>query len=348
MKLHDTIASYLALKRSLGFIFAAETRILQAFERDCGNVQLEGISPEACQTFCRGAGPPTRWWERKRQALRGFFAYLLSRGHLSAAPIAELGPRMPRSFQAYIYSRGELQRLLDATATLESRRWPLHPLTFRTLLLVRYGAGLRPSEGLRLRCADVNLKERVLTIWDTKFFKSRLVPIGVDLAKALDAYRTSRRYLPLPSGARSPFFSSPSGSMISLAKLERIFVRLREHTGIRRAQARWQPRLHDLRHSFAVHKLIAWYREGADVQACLPLLATYLGHINLSGTQTYLTMTPQLLAEASQRLERYAALNHKEKDHECSTPARSLCPSFPSRGTGRRPQPQSQHPEKLP
>jgi len=330
MKLHNAIASYLSLKRSLGFVFAAETRILQAFERDRGNVPLEGISPEACQAFCRGAGPPTRWWERKHQALRGFFAYLLSRGRLAASPLAESGPRMPRSFQAYIYSRDELQRLLDATATLESRRWPMQPLTFRTLLLVLYAAGLRPGEGLRLRCADVDLKERVLAIWDTKFFKSRLVPIGADLAKALDAYRAARQCLPMPSGTRSPFFASPSGSTISLAKLEQIFVRLREHTGIRRAQARWQPRLHDLRHSFAVHRLIAWYREGADVQACLPLLATYLGHINLSGTQTYLTMTPQLLAEASQRFERYAALNHKEKDHDCSTPARHLCPSFPS------------------
>jgi integrase len=91
--------------------------------------------------------------------------------------------------------------------------------------------------------------------------------------------------------------------------LERIFRRLRVHAGIKRPAAdRWQPRLHDLRHTFALDRLIAWYREGADVQACLPLLATYLGHVNVSGTQTYLTMTPALLTEASQRFERYAAI----------------------------------------
>jgi len=316
MKLHDAIASYLALKRSLGFVFAVETRILQAFERERGNVPLEGLRPEECQAFCRGAGPPTRWWERKQQALRGFFAYLLSRALLRTSPLPQAGPRLPRSFQAYIYSRDELRRLLAATATLESRRWPLQPLTFRTLLLLLYGAGLRPGEGLRLRCADVDLKERVLAIWDTKFFKSRLVPIGADLAQALAAYCTARQGLPLPSGTGAPFFASPKGSTISLAKLEQVFVRLREHAAICRPQARWQPRLHDLRHSFAVHRLIAWYQEGADVQACLPLLATYLGHINLSGTQTYLTMTPELLAAASQRFERYAAPNPKEKAHD--------------------------------
>lgn len=317
MKLHDALESYISLKRSLGFVFASETRVLHAFEREIGNVPLEEIGPESCQAFCRGAGPPTRWWERKDQTLRGFFAYLLSRENIPASPLQEHRPRIPRSFEAYIYSRDELQRLLNATAILESHQWPMQPFTFRTLLLVLYGAGLRPSEGLRLRSDDVNLKERVLTIWDTKFFKSRLVPIGADLIKALDSYRSYRQRLLLSSATHSPFFASPSGNVISLAKLEQVFVRLRTHAGIRRQQARWQPRLHDLRHSFAVHRLIAWYREGADVQACLPLLATYLGHVNISGTQAYLTMTPELLAEASKRFERYATINNnKENDHD--------------------------------
>jgi site-specific recombinase XerD len=154
----------------------------------------------------------------------------------------------------------------------------------------------------------VDLADRVLAVWDTKFFKSRLVPIGCDLGKALKVYQTARQQLPLPDEARSAFFCTRTGHAISLAALEGVFVLLREHAGIRRPAAdRWQPRLHDLRHSFAVHRLIAWYREGADVQACLPLLATYLGHINLAGTQTYLTMTPELLAEASRRFERYAS-----------------------------------------
>lgn len=308
MTLTQAIECYVALKRSLGARFAADARILRSFHRVLGDMPLDSISRDACQTFCRGSGPPTRFWERKHHTLRGFFSYLITRGYLMASPLPPTAPRVPRSFQAYIYSHDELRRLLDATSILETTRSPHQPLTFRTLLLVLYGAGLRPSEALRLRCCDVDLADRILAIWDTKFFKSRLVPIGADLCKALGNYWTARRLLPVPDETRSVFFCTRTGHAISLAKLESVFVRLREHAGIRRPAAdRWQPRLHDLRHAFAVHRVIAWYREGADVQACLPLLATYLGHINLSGTQTYLTMTPELLGEASLRFERYAA-----------------------------------------
>jgi len=315
MTLAEAIESYLSLKRSLGAVFSADARILRSFRRVLGEVPLDSIGRDACQAFCRGAGPPTRFWERKHQTLRGFFRYLTTRGLVAASPLPHAAPRVARSFQAYIYSRDELRRLLEATSILETSRSPHQPLTFRTLLLMLYGAGLRPGEALRLRCCDVDLADRILAIWDTKFFKSRLVPIGTDLCKALETYWTVRQRLPLPDDTRSAFCCTRTGRLLSLARLESIFVRLREHAGIQRPSSdRWQPRLHDMRHAFAVHRVIAWYREGADVQACLPLLATYLGHINLSGTQTYLTMTHALLGEASLRFERYAALN-QEDDH---------------------------------
>ena len=315
MTLTEAVESYLLLKRSLGAVFSADARILRSFVRALGDVPLESIHREACQAFCRGTGPPSRFWERKHYTLRGFFGYLVGRGHLPASPLPDEGPQIPRSFQAYVYSHDELRRILDATSVLETDHWKQQALTFRTILLVLCGAGLRPGEALRLRCCDVDLAARLLAIWDTKFFKSRLVPIGADLCKALDFYRTIRQQLPLLDETRSSFFCTSTGLAISLAKLEKVFVRLREHAGIRRpATDRWQPRLHDIRHAFAVGRLIAWYREGADVQACLPLLATYLGHINLSGTQAYLTMTPELLGEASLRFERYVAF-HREDDH---------------------------------
>jgi integrase/recombinase XerD len=309
MTLIDAIDSYIAIKRTMGSVFRAERRILRSFGRALGHILVDAIDRPATQEFCRGTGPPTRWWERKHQALRGFFAYLVARGHLAASPLPDRGPRIPRLFEAHIYSRKELQRLLDATEILEDSRFPLQPLNFRSLLLTLYGAGLRPSEGLRLRCCDVDLDDRLLAIWDTKFFKSRLVPIGIGLAAALGTYNKVRQGLPMPAQARSAFFASNTGSAITLGRLERVFVRLREHAGIQSPTgARWQPRLHDMRHTFAVHRLIAWYREGADVQACLPLLSTYLGHVNVSGTKAYLTMTPELLVEASKRFERYAAI----------------------------------------
>src|SRR5712691_5127859 len=171
MTLTSAIASYVTLKRSMGAVFTAQAAILRAFARPRGDLPLDAISAEACSTFCRGTGSPTRFWENKHQTLRGFFTYLVSRGHLAASPLQEPGPRAARSFQPYIYSHEELQRLLHATVTLTSTRFPWQPLTYRTLILVLYGAGLRASEGLRLRCCDVDLCERLLSIWDTKFFQ---------------------------------------------------------------------------------------------------------------------------------------------------------------------------------
>jgi len=315
MTLTSAIDASLTLKRSLGAGLKAQETILRAFGRALGDIPLDAIAAEACSTFCRSTGSPTRFWENKHQTLRGFFNYLVSRGYLAASPLQEPGPRAARSFQPYIYSHEELQRLLHATVTLTSTRFPWQPLTYRTLILVLYGAGLRASEGLRLRCCDVDLCEHLLSIWDTKFFKSRIVPIGEDLCQALGTYRQARESLPTPAGSRSAFFAARSGNAVSRQQLEKVFRRLRQHAGIRRpATDRWQPRLHDLRHTMAVHRVIAWYREGVDVEARLPLLAAYLGHVNVSGTQIYLTMTPELLAEASLRFERYAAVG-KEHAH---------------------------------
>jgi integrase/recombinase XerD len=307
MTLTSAIDAYLTLKRSLGTVFTAQASILRAFGRAVGDMPLDAISTEVCSTFCRGPGPPTRFWENKHHTLRGFFSYLLSRGYIAASPLQEPGPRALQTFHPYIYSHEELQRLLDATARLASTRFPLQPLTYRTLLLVLYGAGLRVGEGIRLRGCDVDLHEGLLSIWDTKFFKSRVVPIGRALCRTLETYRTARESLPKPAGAHSPFFAARTGSALSRQQLEKVFRRLRQHAGIARpATDRWQPRLHDLRHTMAVHRVIAWYREGVDVQAHLPLLATSLGHVNVAGTQSYLSMTPELLAEASWRFERYA------------------------------------------
>lgn len=309
MKLFAALAAYVKLKQSLGAVFAADRRILRSLGHHLGDLPVDALTPDACRVFCLGPGAVTRFAERKHQTLRGFFTYLTARGHLAVSPLREPGPSAARTFQPYIYTHAELRLLLDATAILATPRWPLRAPTFRTLLLTLYGAGLRAGEALRLRDGDVDLDAKVLAIWDTKFFKSRLVPIGTDLVAALTTFRAQRAGPAHATDDAVAFFPSRTGAALTLASLERTFVRLRVHAGILRpASDRWQPRLHDLRHSFAVHRLIAWYRAGADVQAGLPLLATYLGHRNVTGTQTYLTMTPALLAAASQRFAAYAAL----------------------------------------
>lgn len=174
-------------------------------------------------------------------------------------------------------------------------------------MLLLYGAGLRIGEALALTLADVDLGEGILCVCESKFYKTRLVPIGQDLVRILSRHTMRRRGADqLEPG--SLLFLTRQGNAVTHQHAETTFCRLRVKANVvcDGAGRRHQPRLHDLRHSFAVHRLISWYRDGADVQRLLPKLATYLGHINISGTQRYLTLTPDLLREAGMRFEHYA------------------------------------------
>jgi len=176
--------------------------------------------------------------------------------------------------------------------------------TFRTLLLFLYATGMRLGEALRLVLMDVDLTLGLVTIRDTKFYKSRLVPLGPDIKQLIQEYlhqpgRRNQHYRSL--------FQTKSAGAIAAQVADTSFSRLREIARIeRRDDSYFQPRLHDLRHTFAVHRLTEWYRQNADVPRLLPALSTYLGHVSLSATQRYLTMTPELLEQANRRFERYA------------------------------------------
>ena len=307
MKLRAAIAAYLSAKRASGMLYEKTEPLLLSFARVAGDIPVERITADTVRAFCGGPGPPTRWHANKWSAMKCFLEYLAACGHLSVIPLDGPAPRARSTFEPRIYSRAELRDLLASTPILSRRHLPLRAETFRVLLLLLYCTGLRPGEARRLRLCDADLDERVLTIWDSKFFKSRLVPFGPALGGILRAYRTTRADRPRPSGDRSAFLSYGRGGTLSARTLSDAFAQLRDHAGVRNPPAaRWQPRLHDFRHTFAVRRLVAWYREGADVQARLPWLATYLGHASLAGTQAYLTMTPALLAEAARRFQRYA------------------------------------------
>ena len=310
MKLADAVFQYVAHKQPMGMRFHTERRTLQSFCGQCGNVDLAQIEPEQVRIFLAGTGPITRFWQRKHEALRGFYRFAIARGYVSHAPLPKTVPKPAHAFVPYIYSHTELRHLLAATASCHNPRSLLDPLTCRTLLLLLYGAGLRISEALALTLADVDLDAGLLQVRDTKFYKTRTVPISADLLGVLAQYLGHR-----PSGQLNPdvpFLLSRAGTPVTRASAENAFQRLRQRAGVRRHDgARYQPRLHDLRHSAAVHRLVSWYRSGADVQRLLPHLATYLGHATIAATQRYLTLTPQLLEAANIRFERYAM----EGDH---------------------------------
>ena len=175
----------------------------------------------------------------------------------------------------------------------------------RCLVLLMYGAALRTSEALSLTIGDVDLHCGVLTVRDSKFFKTRLVPIGPKTVQMLAEYGSSRK-----TNSRRPdvpFFVGLNAKPVAIYVFDRAFQQIRLHAGLHRAGGpRNQPRLHDLRHTSAVHRLTTWYREGKDVQKLLPQLSVYMGHTLLEATQRYLTMTPELLHQANLRFERYA------------------------------------------
>src|SRR5207248_11623054 len=182
----------------------------------------------------------------------------------------------------------------------------LKPYTCRMLILLLYGAGLRISEALSLTLANVDLPAGILTIRESKFYKTRLVPMSPALTAAVGTYMAQRAE-EHSSESDTALFLTRTAIPLARHTAENIFRRLRVRAGVLcHDGGRYQPRLHDLRHAAAVHRLVSWYRQGADVQRLLPQLATYLGHIHIAATQRYLTLTPELLHEASQRFEHYA------------------------------------------
>lgn len=304
MKLAQAVSAYVAYKQSLGMRFATEARTLKSFSRTLGDVDLDRIEPQQVRAFLDGTGPMTRFWHRKFDALRGFYRFALARGYTPRSPLPTNVPRCPQAFVPYIYSEDEIKRLLAAAASLEHRN--LSSPTCRTLLLLLYGTGLRIGEALSLDLADVDLESALLRIRETKFYKTRIVPVGADLTRVLRDYLLERsQRAPIP--ADGPFLLTRQGKRPSRAGAEEAFKQLRRQAKVSRIDgSRYQPRLHDMRHTYAVTRLVRWYREGADVQRLLPQLATYLGHVHISGTQRYLSMTPELLRQASLRFERYA------------------------------------------
>lgn len=309
MKLHDAVTRYIDHKRALGMRFKAEGFILRALCRALGDVTLSQVQGEPMATFLNGRNPLdiTPTWHKKYSVIRGFYQFALARGMAQTSPLPRHAPQCTApAFVPYIYSQSELKRLLDAMPACCSGKVSVHADVFRALLLLLYGAGLRLEEALSLTTNDVDLDQAVICIRETKFYKTRLVPLGRDITFALALYVGARSSNPYDQPG-TPFFALRDGRRVSQSIARRIFANVRELAGVRRQdQCRYQPRLHDLRHTAAVHRLIAWYRSGEDLQILLPRLVTYLGHVNLAATQHYLTLTPDLLNEASTRFERYA------------------------------------------
>ena len=249
MKLAQAVHDYIALKQSLGSRFYTEATVLKAFCKALGEVAIVDVESHRVANYLAGSGPVTRHWHRKYEALSGFYRFALARGYVRHSPLPTTVPKPPQAFQPYIYSEAEIRDILKATAVYETPRRVLEEATLRTLVLLLYGAGLRIGEALALTRVDVDLDAGVLTIRESKFYKTRLVPIGPRLTAVLRGYADDRCQHGHCNASGAPFFMTRTGTAVTRGQVERAFSRLRDIAGIAREDgARYQPRLHDLRH----------------------------------------------------------------------------------------------------
>ena len=248
MKLQEMIAQYVAFRESMGEEFESAESLLNTFSRRMGlDIDVRYVRAKQVRAFLTGNGPITRYWRRKYDALRGLYRFATSRSLVTKSPLPISVPKMPERFVPYIYTRDKLRHLLDSTAVFPKYPRKLQAHTLRAILPL-YGAGLRVSESVALTLEDVDLPSAVITIRTTKFNKTRLVPLGLELNRVMAQYAAGRAKAGHAQTGSAPFFVLRRGGPVPVQLVEQRFKYLREHAGVSRADgARCQPRLHDLR-----------------------------------------------------------------------------------------------------
>lgn len=296
--LHQTADEYLTVRRALGFKLADHGRFLDDL---IDHLERAGASTITTQLALDWAmQTPGREMRVKRMSVaRGFARYLQTLDPACEVPPTGLLPQRIGRISPYLYSEAEIAALLAATATI---RCPLRALTFRTIIGLLTVSGIRIGELIKLDRVDVDLTDGIVTIRDGKFGASRELPLHPSTVTALERYAQARdQQWPRPSSPA--FFLSATGTRLIHSNVWKTFQELLLEAGITAPSGRRRPRMHDLRHGFAVSTLISWYRDSADVPAYMPRLTTYLGHATPSSTYWYLQAAPELLALAASRLE---------------------------------------------
>lgn len=297
--LHRALEDYLRVRRALGFTLEREGRLLPQFVAD---LEREGHAYITTALALRWALVPPeislRWAAARLAMVRGFATYLAAHDPRTEVPPHELLPPPSRARPTpYLYTEDEIIALMRAAQRLHR----LKAQTYATLIGLLAATGMRVGEAIALNRTDVDHGQGVLVIEQGKFGKARELVLHPTTTAALRAYGAARdRALPAP---RSPsFLLSLAATRLHYKNVHLAFLRLVHRAGL--AERRPRPRLHDLRHTFAVTTLVRWYREGVDVEARLPALSTYLGHVAPSSTYWYLTATPELLELARERAQR--------------------------------------------
>ena len=303
---HRLVDEYLTARRGLGFGLETAEGFLRNFASHADRIGHDGsVTIELAVQWARSSRSSNPAQAvRRLTVVRHFARYCALFDPATEVPPAGLLGRVPRRSMPHIYTAAEMAALLKQASCLLPRHG-LRPATYVTYFALLASTGLRLSEARRLTTDDADLVNGILTIRETKFRKSRLVPLHPTTTQALGRY-ADRRDACLAAPRSQYFFRTEHSSRLTRTAVETTFRRIRQRldwTGHGRTH---QPRIHDLRHTFVVGRVLRWYQEGADVDRKILALATYLGHARVADTYWYCTAVPELLACTAQRFERFA------------------------------------------
>jgi integrase/recombinase XerD len=298
--LRDALGDYLDLRRSLGFSLKRDAKLLAQF---IAYLQERGTSTVTVADAVTWATLPAEaspgWLGFRMSVVRGFATYLRTLDPATEVPPAGLLPHPRRRAVPYLYSDADITALLTQTERLRTR---LRTATITTLIGLLAVTGMRIGEVIALDDEDFDTEHGLLTVQAAKLGKWRQIPLHPSTVTALGSYRRLREQQ-FPHPVSAALLVSTTGTRLLYYNVSQTFTTLVRRAGLTSRLGSCRPRLHDLRHTFAVHTLLDWCRDGGDVAARMPLLSTYLGHVEPANTYWYLQAAPELMAEAARRLD---------------------------------------------
>ncbi len=299
--LHRDVDDYLELRRALGFKLERHDRFLHDFIDYLTRHGSDTITtPLAVAWATQPVDTDPCWWAARLGVVRMFAKHHHAIDARTEVPSADVLPQRSLRAEPFIYTNTDIVGLLAAARRIKT---PLKAATYATLIGLLTVTGMRVGEAIRLDRGDLDSATATLTIRGAKFNKTRRVPLHPTTTTALQRYARTRG-CHLGTAPNSPaLFTSTTGTRLHYSNVQLCFQKLARDAGVVARSARCRPRIHDLRHRFAVQTLTGWYRDGLDIDARLHVLSTYLGHTSPSSTYWYLTGTPELLDLAAQRLD---------------------------------------------
>lgn len=298
--LSSAMEDYLAVRRALGHKMDMADRLLGQFATYYEQVGATRITNDLAVAWAiLPVGASAGWWAQRLGVVRGFSAWFQTLDPEIEVPPADLLTGRAGRVVPYLYSDADIAAMMDAASGLA---FPLQRHTYETLVGLLAITGLRIGEAIRLDRGDVLPDAGVVRIITSKFGKSREVPLHPTTVEALRRYGHHRDRL-CPAPVADSFFVSIRGTRLSYSVVQPTFAKLARQAGLEPRSPRCRPRIHDVRHSFAVRALVDCYAAGGDAQALLPLLSTFMGHTDPKSTYWYLSAAPELMSLAGRRLE---------------------------------------------